>query len=78
MKLKKTIIGWDIGGAHIKSCVLNGKTAQCRVNLCELWKDTSLEDHIHRINKKYHKTKSAVNVIYNVACLLKTGKHYQV
>ena len=63
MKLKKTIIGWDIGGAHIKSCVLNGKTAQCRVNLCELWKDTSLEDHIHRINKKYHKTKSALNVI---------------
>ena len=35
---KEIYIGWDIGGAHLKSCVINNQKTVCSVDLCELWK----------------------------------------
>ena len=52
---KEIYIGWDIGGAHLKSCVINNQKTVCSVDLCELWKTKELgyiigqiiEQHAH-------------------------------
>ena len=56
-------IGWDIGGAHLKSCVIDRKKIECSVNLCELWKTKEAEYIIHQIIKKYTQQGVVNNVI---------------
>ena len=59
---KEIYIGWDIGGAHLKSCVINGQKIVCSVDLCELWKTKETGYMIDRIIKKY----TQQGVVYNL------------
>ena len=60
---KEIYIGWDIGGAHIKSCVINDQRTVCSVNLCELWKTKEAGYMIDKIIKQYNDKAIVNNVI---------------
>ena len=60
---KEIYIGWDIGGAHLKSCVINNQKTVCSVNLCELWKTKEAGYMIDQIIKQYNDKAIVNNVI---------------
>ncbi len=60
---KETYIGWDIGGAHLKSCVINNQKTVCSVDLCELWKTKEVGYMINQIIKQYSHKGIVNNVI---------------
>ena len=59
---KEIYIGWDIGGAHLKSCVISGQKILCSVDICELWKTKEAGYIIDKIVKKY----TQQGVVYNL------------
>ena len=62
--MKKAVyIGWDIGGAHLKSCVIHNQKTKCSVNLCELWKTQEARHMIEQIINKYSQQGVVNNVI---------------
>ena len=46
---KEIFIGWDVGGAHLKSCVIRSPKIDCSVELCELWRAEKAGNIIDRI-----------------------------
>ena len=54
--MSKTIIGWDIGGAHLKAVLLEGGKAHAMQTPCELWRG------LDRLEAALNKALGAFNV----------------
>ena len=64
MKKRNIYIGWDIGGANTKYCILNNNTVNCKIKFCELWKTTKeIKKFISETHKKFSNKYKIINAI---------------
>ncbi len=64
MKKRNIYIGWDIGGANTKYCILNDNTIDCKIKSCELWRTTKeIQKLISEIHKKFSNKYNIINAI---------------
>ena len=59
----KIYIAWDIGGAHLKRCIMDWRKHSCSIFLCELWKNNCLQEIINKTNKTYGKKREVLNIV---------------
>jgi len=64
MKKRNIYIGWDIGGANTKYCILNNNAIDCKIKYCELWRTTKeIKKLINEIHKKFSNKYNIINAI---------------